>query len=100
MVVPEALSHGVPVLCFDNFGPGENVDDRCAVKVPYSSYDQSEERFSIALEYLLQDEKRRSQMAANARSYFFEHFTWQEKAQRIQAIYADCLSFGTAFAKV
>jgi len=32
MVVPEALSYGLPVLCFDNVGPGELMNKDCGTE--------------------------------------------------------------------
>ena len=91
MVVAEALSHGLPVLCFDNYGPGECVDESCAIKVPYSDYGQSVQSFSTALEWLLHEPKLRDEMAENAFKYYQKKFTWQVKAERIQAIYDEIL---------
>jgi glycosyltransferase involved in cell wall biosynthesis len=98
MVVPEALSFGVPVLCFDNYGPGEFVDKSCAVKVPYTSYDQSVREFSEALDLLLHDEKYRQSLAENALTRFQQKYTWKKKALQIQAIYDEILTVSPALA--
>ncbi len=98
MVVPEALSFGVPVLCFDNYGPGEFVDENCAVKIPYTTYDQSVEDFSIALDELLHQERYRSQLAENALARFHQKYTWEKKALQIQSVYEEALATSPAFA--
>ena len=36
MVVPEALSYGLPILCFDNVGPGELMNKECGISIPLS----------------------------------------------------------------
>lgn len=87
MVVPEALSFGLPVVCFDNYGPGEFVDAECAITVPYSNYQQSIIDFSLALEELLKDENRRLAMSKNAKRKFQNTFTWKKKASQIQSVY-------------
>lgn len=87
MVVPEALSYGLPVLCFDNFGPGENVDNHCAIRIPYSDYDTSVAQFSTAIEKLLQSPPLLDLMSKNAVRHYQERFTWERKAQQIQAVY-------------
>ncbi len=92
MVVPEALSYGLPVLCFDNYGPGESVDESCAIKVPYSDYDQSVHSFSTALEWLLHEPELREDMSENAFQCYQNKFTWPAKAKHIQAIYDEILS--------
>lgn len=88
MVVPEALSYGVPVLCIDNVGPGENIDETCGVKVPYSlGYDGVISALAQAMDTLLHDEAWLAKLSAGALRYFEDHFTWEKKAARIAAVY-------------
>lgn len=98
MVIPEALSFHLPVVCFDNYGPGENVDDSCAIRIPYTTYDQSIKDFSAALEQLLHQPALRDQMAADAFRYYKMRFTWQKKAQQIQAVYEEISSSARSYA--
>ena len=98
VVVPEALSFGVPVLCFDNYGPGEFVDESCAVKVPYTNYEQSVQDFSEALNALLHAEKYRQVLSENALAHFHQKFTWKKKALQITAIYDEILTVSPALA--
>lgn len=98
MVVPEALSYQLPVICFDNYGPGENVDESCAIKIPYSTYTKSVNDFSDALEHLLHNEETRKNMSFNAYQYFLKRFTWQQKAMQIQKIYNEINAPSTALA--
>ncbi len=95
MVVAEAMGFGLPVLCFDNVGPGENVDESCGVKVPYSlGYKGAIEAFSSALERLFDDEKWRLSLSDGARVYFKKNFNWEQKAERIAAVYEGILQSG------
>ena len=55
MVVVEALSHGLPIICFDNYGPGELILDNAGVKIPYTTYDQSIVSFSNSLKSFYED---------------------------------------------
>lgn len=89
MVIPEALSFGLPVVVFDNYGPGELAGKNCGIKIPYTTYEQSIDDFSEAIEALMKDEKRREDLSKNAREFFLEKYTWEGKAQEIQKIYEE-----------
>jgi len=92
MVVAEAMGFGLPVFCLDNEGPGENVDETCGVKVPYSlGYQGAINTFSEALERLLHDAEFQQSLAEGARRYFAANFTWEKKSERIVAVYEQAL---------
>lgn len=88
MVVPEALSYGLPVVCFDNYGPGELCDDSCAIKVPYSSYYKSVRDFAEALHKLYTDSGAYANYANAARNFASSRFNWSTKAETISEAYA------------
>jgi len=92
MVVPEALSYGLPVVCFDNYGPGELMDKRCGISIPYGTYDASIEQFSTALTELFNKKELRKQLAENALKRYEKCFTWKGKGQQIQEIYESVLT--------
>ncbi|MCC6724405.1 MAG: glycosyltransferase family 4 protein [Saprospiraceae bacterium] len=88
MVVAEAMGFGLPVLCLDNEGPGENVTEACGVKVPYAlGYDGAVLVFAQALAKLLHNEAYQQQLSEGARRHFAEQFNWEKKAERIAAVY-------------
>jgi len=87
MVVPEALSYGLPVVCFDNVGPGELMDNTCGFAIPYANYEQSVTDFSRALEKLYLNKALQQNFSKKARQRFNNYFTWQGKGIRIQAVY-------------
>jgi len=88
MVVPEALSYGLPVVCFDNNGPGEFINKNCGIAVPYGTYEDSIHRFAKALHTLYIDKEKRRTLSQNAFQQFEEKFTWEGKGAQIQAIYS------------
>ncbi len=88
MVIPEALSYGLPVVCFDNYGPGELCDNSCAIKIPYGKYDQSINDFALALDKLYTDKKQYQLLANGAINYAHENFHWSTKASKINKAYA------------
>jgi glycosyltransferase involved in cell wall biosynthesis len=41
MVIPEALSFGLPIICLENEGPGEFIDHKCGFKIPQHTYNET-----------------------------------------------------------
>ncbi len=87
MVVAEALSYGVPVLCFKNEGPGEFVDASCGISVAYGRYDSSITQFAAALNLLYKDKVRYIELSQGARNTFIEKFDWNLKGERLRDVY-------------
>lgn len=54
-VVPEALSHGLAVVCHDINGMSIAIDDNCGIKIPLISPDKSIQGFKEALMKLVND---------------------------------------------
>lgn len=87
MVVAEALSYGTPILCFENVGPGELVDDSCAIRVPYTNYEQSVVDFSKALDTLYSDTFLYKEKSKNALKLFQKKYTWDSKGEFLRDLY-------------
>lgn len=87
MVVPEALSHGLPVVCFDNEGPGEFVDSTCSLKVAYSKYDKTIHEFADILEKIFEDKKLYEHLSDGALRKFESTFSWHRKGEFFKSIY-------------
>jgi len=92
MVVPEALSYGIPVLCFKNVGPGELIDQDCGIAVPYSTRTTSITHFAEILDSLYKEPAYRRDLSKNANKRFENQFTWEGKGLAIQEVYATILS--------
>ena len=92
MVVPEALSRGLPVICLDNGGPGELVGKTAGFRVPYGQYDGTVKAFSDALEVLYGDAGLRKRMSIAARKHFEQNLSWTVKGDALQKIYTSILS--------
>jgi glycosyltransferase involved in cell wall biosynthesis len=84
MVVAEALSFGVPVVCFDNIGPGELVDEDSAIRIPYASYDETVARFAGALRRLRSDRQLRQRLSTGARRRFETWLDWNKKGELLR----------------
>ncbi|MGV3637096.1 MAG: glycosyltransferase family 4 protein [Flavobacteriales bacterium] len=86
MVVPEAMAHGLPVICLDNPGPGELVGEG-STRVPMADFDRTVEHLADQLEHLYRDEEARERIGARMRQRQRTLFTWEHKARVIGAIY-------------
>jgi glycosyltransferase involved in cell wall biosynthesis len=87
MIVAEALSFGVPVICLDNCGPGEFIDKDCGIGVPEQDYDGTVKALSNGISTLYHDAGLWSSMSEGARRRFETHFDWSRRGEALQNIY-------------
>ena len=87
MVVPEALSCALPVLCFDNAGPGEFIDASSGIKIPYDTYADAIQQFAEALLMLFNEPILLERLSAGARKQFEDFFQWNRKGDILKDIY-------------
>jgi len=87
MVVSEAFSHGLPVLCFDNCGPGEFVGDDCGFRVSYQKYDKVVTDFQEYLMRLFYDRNLLEDMSQNAIVKHAKSFDWDAKGIVFKEVY-------------
>ena len=87
MVVAEALSYGMPVVCFENYGPGEFIDETCGIKVQYGRYDESITQFAAAIKKIYVDERIYNQLSAGAITKFQDNFDWNLKGEQLRDVY-------------
>lgn len=87
MVVPEALSFGLPVICLENEGPGEFIHHTCGFTIPQQEYNQTIDGLSNALLRLFLDEKLQKEMSIGARNHYLEKFSWEKRGEHLNTIY-------------
>ena len=87
MVVAEALSFGLPVICLDNEGPGEFINAKCGFAISHNDYDASILELSNAIQKLYSDANSLEKMSKNARIHFEENFTWNKKGEILKEVY-------------
>ncbi len=87
MVVAEALSFGLPVICLDNCGPGEFITEKCGIAVPYGDYDQTVREISGGMTRLFNDATLLKQMSLNARQRFEAKFRWDVRGEEFRKVY-------------
>lgn len=87
MVVAEALSYGLPVICLDNIGPGQYITPECGFVVPHSDYCSTIFNLKEALNKLYLSKTLLSEMSANSRKRYIERFTWESRGEHLNTIY-------------
>jgi glycosyltransferase involved in cell wall biosynthesis len=87
MVVAEALSFGLPVVCLKNEGPGEFINASCGFAIAPSNYDQTISRLKESLSLLHADKNLLHKMSDAARTHYRENFTWNSRGEHLKNIY-------------
>ena len=87
MVVAEALSFGLPVVCLNNEGPGEFINASCGIAVYQLDYNATIKGLSQALDKLYTDKDLLYKMSVEARQHFENNFTWNSRGEHLNAVY-------------
>lgn len=87
MVVAEALSFGLPVVCLDNCGPGEFIDNTSGIAVPIGDYDNTVKHLANALKELYSNKDYYKALRYGARQRFEKHFHWDRRGEQLAQIY-------------
>ena len=87
MVVAEAMSFGLPVVCLNNEGPGEFVTTNCGFAVPQLDYNNTVSELKDSLQKLFFDKELLYKMSLGARKQFEERFTWNSRGEHLKNIY-------------
>ncbi len=91
MVVAEAMSYGVPVLCYRNEGPGELVAPSSTLTVPYADYEQNVRDFAAHLHVLFLSPSLLTHEARLAHRHVGTHHTWAVRGRQLQKTYRSAL---------
>ena len=85
-VVLEAISNGLPVLCFDTCGMSAVIDDTVGRKIPLSTPELSIKDFANDLNYFYQNKNELKNLSDNCRQKSSE-LSWKNKGNIIMNIY-------------
>ena len=87
MVVAEALSFGLPIICLDNCGPGEFVNSECGIAIPIQDYNSTVNGIANAIEKIYINPDLLKSMSYAARKHYENHFHWNRRGEQLQTIY-------------
>ena len=93
MVVLEAMAWGLPVICHDICGMAVAVDERCGIKVPLESPQQSIDGFHSAIEGLLRSPGLVEKLSEGA-LVRASQLTWEAKVKEISEAYVHFADYG------
>ena len=88
MVVAEALSFGLPVICLDNSGPGEFIDNTCGYKIPVQSYNKTVTNLAESVTDIYLNPAKLKTLSLNARKKFENQFHWDRRGESLKQIYS------------
>lgn len=91
MVVAEALSYQVPVVCLDNAGPGEFIHPESGLKVPYGSYTDTVKALSAKLNNLFCNQDYYQLESRLAGEQFYTCFRWDRRGDQLKSLYQEAL---------
>ncbi|WP_165851331.1 glycosyltransferase family 4 protein [Brumimicrobium aurantiacum] len=89
MVVAEALSFGLPVICLDNEGPGQFINSECGFAVKQQEYNKTIVELTNAIQMLHQHPEKRIEMSIAARQRFELMFHWDRRGEQLKNIYSE-----------
>jgi len=95
-VIFEAMASSLPLICLDYAGPGEIVDNSCAIRIPLGERGEVVSKIADALEALLSSKTLRENMGRAAINRLKKTFLWDCKGERIREFYEMVLSSATA----
>jgi len=87
MVVAEALSFGLPVICLDNEGPGQFISRENGFAIPQGDYNKTVFDLAAAIKELYTLPEKRKEMGIAARKQFESIFHWDRRGEHLQKVY-------------
>lgn len=87
-VIMEAISAGLPIVCFGTCGFGPIVDERIGRTLPCSNPQQAVKDFSDAIDWLYRHPEARAAMSARAGDSL-RSLTWDYKMQKLNLLYGE-----------
>ena len=88
MVVSEAMSFGLPVICLNNSGPGEFIDKSSGFAITMQDYQSTIKDLKVAISDLYMNTSLRLKMGKSARLRFENNFHWDRRGEALNLIYS------------
>jgi len=92
-VVLEALSQGVPVICFDHQWAGEVVTARCGIKIPLTTPNRVVMELTHAIETLIDDGAKLKELSRGATERA-KDYLWSYNGAQLAQMYEQVLAPG------
>jgi glycosyltransferase involved in cell wall biosynthesis len=95
MVVAEAMSYSLPVLCWNNCGPGAFLHPQASTAVPYCTYDQAVDTFAEKLHTLYSNKIILKRERTLATEQYNNHFRWSLRGETLKQVYESVMNSHT-----
>lgn len=86
-VLFNALSLGLPIICFDIAGASEIINDECGIKIKPITPEQTIQDLADAIVKLARDPELRKKLGEAGRKMALEVYSWEKKGEVIKQIY-------------
>ena len=90
-VVLEAMATGTPVIATAWGGPEDYIDESCGILIPPTSVEAMVLGFRAAMQRLIDEPQLRCKLVEAARKKIEAGFNWEDKVDRMLAIYKSSL---------
>lgn len=90
-VVLEALSRGVPVICFDHQGAGDIVTDTCGMKIPITTPSRMVMQLAHAIDTLIDDRAKLTMLSRGATERA-KDYLWSYNGAQLAQLYDQILT--------
>ncbi|MBB5647180.1 glycosyltransferase family 4 protein [Pedobacter cryoconitis] len=95
MVIPEAMSYGLPVVCLQNCGPGELVPPLSKLIVPYGDYSDTVQRLAGHLASLMVDPTFMASERELVNRRYESLLNWNIRGEMLKDVYSKVLNIKT-----
>ncbi len=92
MVVPEAMSYALPVICLKNEGPGYLCHPDSQLKIPYGNYSHTVGLLADKLTLLFRSPAEYEREAALSFARFDTLFRWEVRGEMLREVYAGAIN--------
>ena len=91
VVILEALSHGVPIICFDHLGVGDIVDKTCGIKIPLTTPRKAIYNLYKALLWFAEDKSRLTKYSVGAKNRA-KNYLYKTTGKKMAFLYSKYMS--------
>lgn len=87
MVVSEAMSYQLPVICLDNSGPGQFIHPNSGLKVSFANYEKTVETLAAKLNELFFNSELLATEQSLTNERYRELFSWNIRGEMLKSVY-------------